>query len=88
MDKMIAHFKKTWKVYLMGIWMIGTSGYLFYLGEQIKTLNQINGKLISDVDSIESVLIGADGNISQMKETLIDMNGKMETVYRRVMRKR
>lgn len=88
MDKTIAHLKKTWKIYLMGIWMVGTSGYLLYLGEQIKTINQVNGKLVSDVDSIESVLIGTDGNISQMKETLVGMNGKMETVYRRVMRKR
>jgi hypothetical protein len=88
MDKVITHLKKTWKVYIMGIWMIGVSGFLVYLNGQVRTLNQTSMKLSSDVDSIESVLIGADGNVAAMKKKVDDMSAKMETVYLRVMRRR
>jgi hypothetical protein len=88
MDKVITHLKKTWKVYIMGIWMIGVSGFLVYLNGQVRTLNQASMKLSSDVDSIESILIGADGNVAAMKKKVDDMSAKMETVYLRVMRRR
>lgn len=88
MNKVITHLKKTWKVYIMGIWMIGVSGFLYYLNGQVRTLNQASMKLSSDVDSIESILIGTDGNVAAMKKKVDDISAKMETVYLRVMRRR
>lgn len=88
MNKVITHLKKTWKVYIMGIWMIGVSGFLYYLNGQVRTLNQASLKLSSDVDSVESILIGTDGNVAAMKKKVDDMAAKMETVYLRVMRRR
>lgn len=88
MNKVITHLKKTWKVYIMGIWMIGVSGFLYYLNGQVRTLNQASMKLSSDMDSIESILIGTDGNVAAMKKKVDDMSAKMETVYLRVMRRR
>jgi hypothetical protein len=88
MDKVITHLKKTWKVYLMGLWMIGVSGFLYYLNGQIRTLNQASIKASSDVDSIESILISTDGNVVAMKKKVDDMSAKMDTVYLRVMRRR
>lgn len=88
MDKVLAHLKKTWKVYLMGIWMIGVSGFLYYLNGQMQMIRQANSKLSSDVDSIESILISTDGNVADVKKQVDDMAGKMENVHRRVMRRR
>jgi allophanate hydrolase subunit 1 len=88
MDKVLAHLKKTWKVYLMGIWMIGVSGFLYHLNGQIQTIRQANSKLSSDVGSIESILISTDGNVADVKKQVDDMAGKMENVHRRVMRRR
>lgn len=88
MDKVIAHLKKTWKVYIMGLWMIGVSWFLYYLNGQIQMLNQANAKLSSDVDSIESILISTDGNVAEMKKQVDAMTGKMENVHQRVMRRR
>jgi hypothetical protein len=88
MDKVITHLKKTWKVYLMGIWMIGVSGFLYNLNRQIHMINQTNMKLSSDVGSIESVLISTDGNVAEMKKQVEGMAGRMENVHRRVMRRR
>ena len=88
MDKVLAHLKKTWKVYLMGIWMIGVSGFLYYLNGQIQMIRQANSKLSSDVDSIESILISTDGNVADVKKQVDEMAGKMENVHQRVMRRR
>ena len=88
MNKVISHLKKTWQVYLMGVWMIGVSGFLYYLNGQIRTIDQTSVKLSSDIDSIESILISTDGNVAGMKTKIDDMSGKMETVYKRVMRRR
>ena len=88
MDKVLAHLKKTWKVYLMGIWMIGVSGFLYYLNGQIQMILQASSKLSSNVDSIESILISTDGNVADVKKQVDAMAGKMENVHRRVMRRR
>ncbi len=87
-DQLIGHLSKTWKAYLVGIWMIAVSGFLLYLNGQIQAVNQVNVKLTSDVDSIESILIGTDGNVAEVKKKVDVMSGRMENVYRRVMRRR
>ncbi|WP_419655667.1 uncharacterized protein Dvar_47620 [Desulfosarcina variabilis str. Montpellier] len=88
MDKVIAHLKRTWKVYLMGAWMISVSGFLYYLNGQVQRINQAAIKLSSDVDSIESILISTDGNVAEVKKQVDDMVGKIENVHKRVMRRR
>ena len=88
MDSVITHLKMSWKVYLMGLWMIGVSGFLVYLNGQIQAIDQANAALRSDVGSIESILISTDGNVADIKKQVDGMSGKMETVYLRVMRRR
>jgi hypothetical protein len=87
MENLIAHLKKEWKVYAMGIWMIGVTGFLFSLNGQVQALRQTALKLSSDVDSIESVLIGADGNVAEIKKQVEAMSAKVATIHKRVMRR-
>lgn len=87
MEKVTAHLKKTWKVYLMSIWMIGVTGFLFYLKGEIQTIKQTSIKLSSDVGSIESILISTDGNVAETKKQVEDVASKMEVVHKRVMRR-
>jgi hypothetical protein len=87
MENFIAHLKKEWKVYAMGIWMIGMTGFLFSLNGQVQATRQTVLKLSSDVDSIESVLIGADGNVAEMKKQVDAMSSKVATIHKRVMRR-
>ena len=87
MENFVAHLKKEWKVYALGIWMIGVTGFFFSLNGQVQELKQTALKLSSDVDSIESVLIGADGNVAEMKKQLDAMSSKVATIHKRVMRR-
>ncbi len=87
MGDFIAHIKKKWVVYIMAIWMIGVTGLLYYQNRQLQALNKTNVKLSSDVDSVESILIGTDGNVAQMKQQVEDMSSRVAVIHKRVMRR-
>lgn len=87
MEKIVGHLKKEWKAYVIGIWMIGVTWFLYSLNGHVQVLEQTEIKLSSDVDSIESILIGTDGNVSQVKKDVGDISSKVKTIHRRVMRR-
>ena len=88
MQKVIAHLKKEWKVYVMAMWMIAVSGFLWNLNAKIQVIENRAQKLSSDVDSIESVLISTDGNVAEVKKQVETMTSKVATIHQRVMRRR
>lgn len=87
MQKIFVHLKKEWRVYLVAVWMIGATGFLYHLKGQVQALNQASVKLVSDVDSIESILIGTDGNVAVMKKQVGEMSSKLAVIHKRVMRR-
>jgi hypothetical protein len=87
MVKWVDHLKKEWKVYVVGIWMIGVTGFLFSLNGHVQVLKQNEIKLSSDVDSIESILISTDGNVAEVKKQVGDISSKVKTIHKRVMRR-
>ncbi|WP_319524705.1 hypothetical protein [uncultured Desulfosarcina sp.] len=87
MDKFSAHLKKEWKVYVMALWMIGVTGFLFYLNNTLQETRQASAKLISDVDSVESILISTDANVASMKQTVDEMTSKVNSIHQRVRRR-
>ena len=87
MDDFTTRLKKEWKVYVMALWMIAVSGFLFYLNGTIQETRQACAKLISDVDSIESILISTDANVASLKKTVDEMSGKVDTIHLRVRRR-
>ena len=87
MENVVAHLKNEWKIYVMAIWIIGVTGYLYHLNGQVQTIQQTNLKLSSDVDSIESILISTDSNVALVKKQVDDMSSKMTVIHKRVMRR-
>ena len=87
MHNFTAHIKKEWKVYVMAVWMIGVSGFLYYLNGVVQTVKQTSVKLSSDVDSVESILISTDGNVSEIKKQVNNMSAKVEIIHKRIRRR-
>ena len=87
MENVVAHMKKEWKNYVMAIWMIGVSGFLYHLNEQILVIKQASMKLSSDVDSIESILISTDSNVGEVKKQVDEISTKVAVLHKRVMRR-
>ena len=87
MSKVVAHLKKEWKVYVMAIWMIGVTGFLYHLNGQVQEVKQTSIKLSSDVDSIESIFISTDNNVADIKKQVEGMTSKVAIIHKRVMRR-
>ena len=87
MDKVTTHLKREWTVYVMALWMIGVTGFLFYLNNTLQETRQACAKLISDVDSIESILISTDANVVNIKGKVDEMSGKVNTIHQRIRRR-
>ena len=87
MENFSARLKKEWKVYVMALWMIGITGFLVYLNHAIQETRRASAKLISDVGSIESILISTDANVAHIKEKVDEMSGKVNTIHQRIRRR-
>jgi hypothetical protein len=87
MEKIVVHIKKEWKVYVMAIWMILATGFMYHLNGKVQVIYQTSMKLSSDVDSIESILISTDNNVADVKKQLGAMSSKVSNMHKRVMRR-
>ena len=87
MENVVTHMKKEWKNYVMAIWMIGVTGFLYHLNEQILVIKQTSMKLSSDVDSIESIFISTDSNVAEVKKQVDEISTKVAVLHKRVMRR-
>ena len=88
MQSLVAHLKREWKVYVMALWMIGVSGFLYYLYGQIQTLQRTSLKLSSDVNTMEGIVISTDSNVAEIKKQVDGMSAKVTVIHKRVMRRR
>ena len=87
METIVVHIKKEWKAYVMAIWMIGVTGFLYHLNGQFLVVQQTSLKLSSDVDSIESILISTDSNVAEVKNQVGEISTKMRVIHKRIMRR-
>lgn len=87
METAVAHIRKEWKVYVMAVWMIGVTGFLYHLNEQVREIKQTSIKLSSDVDAIESIFISTDNNVADVKKQVEGMSAKVAIIHKRVMRR-
>ena len=87
MEKWVRHFKNEWKVYIMALWMIGVTGFLYHLYGQVQVIQQTSIKLSSDVDAIESIFISTDNNVAEVKKQVETMSSKVAIIHKRVMRR-
>ncbi len=87
MEKVVVHLKKEWIVYGMALWMLGVTGFLFYLNGQVQAIKQTSIKMASDVDSIESILISTDGNVAEIKKQVNQISAKVAVIHKRIMRR-
>ena len=87
METIVAHLKRTWKIYIMAIWMAGVSGYLVHLNNRLEALQQTTVKLTSDVETVESIMVSTDHNVAEVKKTVDAMAPSIATIHKRVMRR-
>ena len=87
MQSLAARIKNEWIAIVLAVWMIAVSGYLLYLNSTLQEIRQMTSKLSSDVDSVESILISTDNNVSEMKKRIDEMSAKVDILHKRIRRR-
>ena len=87
MQNPAARIKNEWKAIVLAVWMIAVSGYLIYLNSTVQELRQVALKLSSDVDSVESILISTDNNVTDIKKRVDEMSAKVDILHKRIRRR-
>ena len=79
--------KKEWKAIVVIICLLGIVAYLSSVNSQLKILKDQNTKLISTIDSIESVSIGTDAGLRDMGTKVDSINTNMNFVVQKMRRR-
>jgi hypothetical protein len=68
--------KKEWKTIVVVVCLLGIVVYLSQINDQLNTVKTQNAKLISTIDSIESISISTDAAVNDMGKKIdgIDVN--------------
>lgn len=79
--------KKEWKAIAMIICLIGIVGYLSRVNGQLNAVKEQNAKLISTIDSIESVSISTDAGVHEMGKKIETIDTNMNFVVHKLRRR-
>jgi hypothetical protein len=79
--------KKEWKAIIVTICLLGIVIYLSRVNGQLDALKNQNAKLISTIDSIESVTISTDSGIHDMGKKIEGINTNLSFVVHKLRRR-
>ena len=79
--------KKEWKAIALIICLIGIVVYLSRVNGQLDAMKEQNAKLISTIDSIESVSISTDAGVHEMGKKIETIDTNMNFVVLKLKRR-
>jgi hypothetical protein len=79
--------KKEWKAIIVTICLLGIVIYLSRVNGQLDALKNQNAKLISTIDSIESVTISTDSGVHDMGKKIEGINTNLSFVVHKLRRR-
>ncbi len=79
--------KKEWKSIVVVVCLFGIVIYLFQINDQLNTLKTQNAKIISTIDSIESVSLGIDAGVHDMGKKIDGIDANMAYVVQKLRRR-
>ena len=79
--------KKEWKTIVVILCLIGIVVYLSQIKSQLNVLNAQNAKLISTIDSIESVTLSTDAGVHDTSKKVESIDANMSYVVQKLRRR-
>jgi hypothetical protein len=79
--------QKEWKVIVLFICLLGVVVYLSRVNAQLDALKDQNAKLISTIDSIESVSLSTDASVHDMGKKIEGISTNMTFVVQKLRRR-
>ena len=79
--------RKEWKAILMVLCLIAIVIFLSKINDQLNTLKTQNAKLISTIDSVESVSISTDAAVNDMSKKIDGMDANVSFIVQKLRRR-
>lgn len=79
--------KKEWKTILFIVWLAGITIFLIYMNSQLIQVKHKNLKMASTIDSIESVVISTDANVSDSAKKIGTVESNVAFIVQKVRRR-
>jgi hypothetical protein len=79
--------KKEWKTIAVVVCLIGVVVYLSQINDQLNMLKIQNAKLISTIDSIESVSLSTDAGVNDMGKKVDGIDANLSYVVQKLRRR-
>ncbi len=80
-------FKKEWKTILFVLWLTAVTVFLGVLKSQLSQVQQQNAKLLSTLDSVESISIGTDSAAGEISRKLDGLSSNVTFIVDKVRRR-
>lgn len=79
--------KKEWKTWVVAVWMVVVTGFLFYINTKIDSLGDTDESIVSNIDSIESIIISTDAATADISKKVNEIEKDVTFIVRKVKRR-
>ncbi len=88
MENSTRTLKRDWASYVLIVLMVGVIVFLVKLNGSLNEVKEINQKILSNLDSVENVVLSTDSNIAAISKQIDGIKSNVVYIVRKVKRRR
>ncbi len=87
MENSTKTFKRDWASYVLIVLMVGAILFLVKLNGMLNELKEVNQKILSNLDSVESIVISTDSNVAEITKQMDGVKSNVVYIVRKIKRR-
>ncbi len=87
MENSTGMLKRDWTSYVLIVLMVGVIVFLVKLNGMLNEIKDVNQKILSNLDSVESIVIGTDSNVAEITKQMDGIKKNVVYIVRKVKRR-
>jgi hypothetical protein len=86
MESVRSNLRYEWKKYLIALWMIGITAFVFHTDMQVRQLVTRVQNIDATMGSIEGIVIGSDYTLGNLEKKIVALEKSVSIISRRIKR--
>ena len=86
MESVKSNLRYEWKKYLIALWMIGITAFVFHMDTKVRQLVTKVQNIDATMGSIEGIVSGSDYTLGIIEKKVVALEKSVYTISRRVKR--
>ena len=87
MENSTRTLKKDWASYVLMVLMVGVILFLVKLNGVLNEVKDIDQKILSNLDSVESIVISTDSNVAEINKQMDGIKSNVIYIVRKIKRR-